>query len=224
MFTLVQTMPAAHGSGWWVPIVNGTDRLGVIEFTVTGGIAEEDDLARRRCETMAGLIGHLVTVTAPKGDLLFQVRRARPMSNSAELLAQMLPPLTSGCRRLVISAVLEPRYDVGGDGYDYAIDGPLARMMIFDGVGRGLKAAWARRPWNPGDRLLLYTDGVTEARDTHGEQFGIHRLINHVERHAAAGLPARKPCAVSRAPSPATTTVPPPTTPPCCSPNGPRPS
>ncbi len=37
---------------------------------------------------------------------------------------------------------------------------------------------------------MLYTDGVTEARDTHGEQFGTHRLINHVERHAAAGLPA----------------------------------
>ena len=283
VFALVQTMPTARSSGWWVPIVNGTDRLGVIEFTVTGGIAEDNDLVRQRCETMAGLIGHLVTVTAPKGDFLFQVRRARPMSTSAELLSQMLPPLTASCERLVISAVLEPRYDVGGDGYDYAIDGSLARMMIFDGVGHGLKAGLAytvaviairaarraghglyaqaraadaalleqfndarfvtailaelnldtgllryinaghpaplllragkvvrelpggrRMPlglddasveigeetMQPGDRLLLYTDGVTEARDTHGEQFGVHRLIDHAERHAAAGLPA----------------------------------
>ena len=76
----------------------------------------------------------------------------------------------------------------------------------------------------PGDRLLLHTDGITEARDTSGEEFGVDRLIDHAERHAAAGLPAPRPCAGSRTPSPATTTVPPPTTPPCCSPNAPRPS
>lgn len=29
----------------------------------------------------------------------------------------------------------------------------------------------------PGDELFLYTDGVTEARDTRGEQFGGHRLV-----------------------------------------------
>jgi hypothetical protein len=48
------------------------------------------------------------------------------MSNGAELLSQMLPPLTASCERLTISAILEPRYDVGGDGFDYAIDGPHA--------------------------------------------------------------------------------------------------
>jgi sigma-B regulation protein RsbU (phosphoserine phosphatase) len=29
---------------------------------------------------------------------------------------------------------------------------------------------------SPGDVLCLYTDGVTEARDTKGEEFGIERL------------------------------------------------
>jgi serine phosphatase RsbU (regulator of sigma subunit) len=42
----------------------------------------------------------------------------------------------------------------------------------------------------PGDRLLFYTDGVTEARDPDGEMFGVARLIEHAERHAAQGLPA----------------------------------
>jgi sigma-B regulation protein RsbU (phosphoserine phosphatase) len=41
----------------------------------------------------------------------------------------------------------------------------------------------------PGDRLLLYTDGITEARNPAGDMFGVHRLIDHTERHAAAGLP-----------------------------------
>ncbi|WP_244231128.1 PP2C family protein-serine/threonine phosphatase [Saccharomonospora piscinae] len=42
----------------------------------------------------------------------------------------------------------------------------------------------------PGDRLLLYTDGVTEARNSRGEHFGPDRLADFVIRHSAAGLPA----------------------------------
>ena len=284
VFCLVESMPVGDGRGWWVPMVNGTDRLGVIEFAVADGVDHGDDLLRRRCETMAGLVGHLITVTAPKGDFLVQVRRARPMSDGAELLDQMLPPLTASFERLTISAILEPRYDVGGDGFDYAVDGSVARMMIFDGVGHGLRAGLAytvamvairaarraghglsaqvlaadtallgqfgaearfvtaivaeldmdtgtlryvnaghpaplllrngkflkelgggrRTPLGvvytdaqigeeilePGDQLLLYTDGITEARNADGEMFGTGRLIEHAERHATEGLPA----------------------------------
>jgi phosphoserine phosphatase RsbU/P len=42
----------------------------------------------------------------------------------------------------------------------------------------------------PGDWVVLYTDGITEARDTHGEAFGLARLIAHLERSAATDLPA----------------------------------
>ncbi|GIM97109.1 PP2C family protein-serine/threonine phosphatase [Paractinoplanes toevensis] len=282
-FSLVRTRPTGD-SGWWVPMVNGTDRLGVIEFVFPGGLDTGDEALRRRCETMAGLVGHMVTVTTPKGDFLPRARRARPMSASAELLDQMLPPMTVACERLTISAILEPRYDVGGDGYDYAIDGSMARMSVFDAVGHGLRAGLAhtvatvsiraarraggdlpaqaaaadaalleqfgaearfvtailaeldtetgalryinaghpaplllrdgkfvkelpagrRTPLgvpptgpalghellHPGDSLLLYTDGITEARNTEQEMFGTGRLIEHAERHAAAGLPA----------------------------------
>jgi serine phosphatase RsbU (regulator of sigma subunit) len=42
----------------------------------------------------------------------------------------------------------------------------------------------------PGDRLLVFTDGVTEARAASGEFFGVQRLADMVVREDAAGQPA----------------------------------
>lgn len=39
----------------------------------------------------------------------------------------------------------------------------------------------------PGDRILLYTDGVVESRDEGGEQFGLERFADHIIRSMAAG-------------------------------------
>lgn len=42
----------------------------------------------------------------------------------------------------------------------------------------------------PGDQVLLHTDGVTEARAPNGEFFGEQRLADLLTRNLAAGLPA----------------------------------
>ncbi|MER7668114.1 PP2C family protein-serine/threonine phosphatase [Kitasatospora sp. NPDC096128] len=42
----------------------------------------------------------------------------------------------------------------------------------------------------PGDRLLVYTDGVTDARSATGETFGEERLTDTLVRHMAGGEPA----------------------------------
>ncbi|MFF7777424.1 PP2C family protein-serine/threonine phosphatase [Streptomyces tanashiensis] len=42
----------------------------------------------------------------------------------------------------------------------------------------------------PGDRVLLYSDGITEARSTRGDLFGEDRLADTVIRATAAGDPA----------------------------------
>ncbi|MFE0631192.1 PP2C family protein-serine/threonine phosphatase [Streptomyces sp. NPDC058864] len=60
-------------------------------------------------------------------------------------------------------------------------------------LGSGFGTAQERRVHEarlePGDRVLLYTDGVTEARLT-GNAFGEERFIDYINRTAAAGEPA----------------------------------
>ena len=45
-------------------------------------------------------------------------------------------------------------------------------------------------PIEPGDCLLLYTDGVTEALDSAGDEFGVERTIESVRASARNGAQA----------------------------------
>lgn len=60
---------------------------------------------------------------------------------------------------------------------------------ILLGLGEG-QATVAEEWLEPGDRVVFYTDGVTEARGADGEQFGLPRLVDQLERSTASGLPA----------------------------------
>lgn len=51
------------------------------------------------------------------------------------------------------------------------------------GTDLGLPITVRHEQLQPGDRLVLYTDGITEARDTEGHEFGLERFTDVVLRH-----------------------------------------
>ncbi|MGX1267279.1 PP2C family protein-serine/threonine phosphatase [Streptomyces phaeoluteigriseus] len=57
------------------------------------------------------------------------------------------------------------------------------------GTDLGLTATVCKEHLEPGDRLLFYTDGITEARDAKGEEFGRDRFVDFIVRQHADGVP-----------------------------------
>ncbi|MEU4560543.1 PP2C family protein-serine/threonine phosphatase [Actinoplanes sp. NPDC023936] len=143
-YMLVRPEPdPEHPGELWVPLLDGTERFGVIRFALPDNADPHDPGWQQRCELIAGLTAHLVQSKLFAGDILPGTRRTQPMTVAAELMWQMLPPLTSSHERLALTAIIEPCYDIGGDGYDYAVNGDTAWLVLLDAMGRGLTAAVA---------------------------------------------------------------------------------
>jgi len=74
-----------------------------------------------------------------------------------------------------------------GTGQDQAVG--RCRLERLDatctvvGLFKGWECEIAEVVLNPGDTLVLYTDGVTEARSAEGEEFGESRLLDTLRAH-----------------------------------------
>ncbi|WP_225854673.1 PP2C family protein-serine/threonine phosphatase [Micromonospora sp. ALFpr18c] len=266
----------------WVPLLLGCERMGVLEVVtpVAGDRAMEGPAWE-----VAVTVAQLLVNRRPYGDVVERMRRRLPMQVAAEIVWGLLPPLTFATDDMVVTAILEPCYDVGGDIFDYALNGDVLSVGLFDTCGHGIKAStlaslvvsayrnarrcgldlvdtaisidrWVRsehpnlfatallaeldrttgrlqminaghpgamllrdgkairelpgptalplglghlsgrRPevhvedLHPGDRILAYTDGITDARSAGGERFGLDRLVDFVNRALNDGLPS----------------------------------
>jgi serine phosphatase RsbU (regulator of sigma subunit) len=258
----------------WQVIRDGVDRLGVL---MLARASFDDDLVAA-CRQLAALVAQLLLSKNQLTDEFVVARRSREMALGAEIRWGSLPPLSFSCERVSVAAALEPAHEVSGDAFDYALNGDVLHVGIFDGMGHELESSLltdltvaayrhARRRGSsveemyleidqllrdrfddgrfvtaqlavldveggelrllnaghpgpllvrrgrvinlrgrrvalplglgdvgdadadqqihalePGDRLLFYTDGLTEARAPDGSQFGEERLVDTIER------------------------------------------
>lgn len=281
-FTNLDLQRAVDGADrMWVPLLLGCERLGVLEI-VSPAVGAQDLEAPAR--ELAVTVAQLLVSLRPYGDVVERLRRRLPMQVAAEIIWGLLPPLTFATEDMLVTAILEPCYDVGGDIFDYALNGDVLSVGLFDACGHGMKAStlaslavsayrnarrcgldlvdtassidkWVRsehpnffatallaeidrttghlrminaghpgalllrngkairelpgptalplgighlssrgpevheEDLHPGDRILAYTDGITDARSADGTPFGVDRLVDFVNRALNDRLP-----------------------------------
>ncbi|RQW85331.1 phosphatase [Micromonospora globispora] len=269
------------GDRMWVPLLVGCERMGVLEL-VSSAAGDPDMEAPAR--ELAVSVAQLLVNRRPYGDVIERLRPRLPMQVAAEIVWGLLPPLTFATDEIMVTAILEPCYGVGGDIFDYALNGDVLSVGLFDTCGHGIKAStlaslvvstyrnarrcgldlvdmassidkWvrsehpnlfatallaeldrttgrlrvinaghpgalllrdgkairelpgptalplgighlsSRRPdvheedLHAGDRILAYTDGITDARSPDGQRFGVDRLVDFVNRALNDQLP-----------------------------------
>ncbi|MFF5212953.1 PP2C family protein-serine/threonine phosphatase [Streptosporangium sp. NPDC000396] len=283
-FQEVRMLPKTGADGgvdwWWVPLLDGTERLGVLRISTP----DADETTESKMRHLASMTALLVVSKRSYSDSYARLVRTRSMTVAAEMQWNLMPPLTFANDQVVISAVLEPAYEIGGDAFDYALGDDNVHLGIFDAMGHDAAAGltanlamaacrnhrregvdllhvseaiegvlieefgrgtrfvtailaslnfdtgllkWVNRGhhppvvirgghWattlqcppshplgldlglpvtlcheqlEPGDRVLFYTDGITEVRNREGQEFGLERFVDFVIRQHADGLP-----------------------------------
>ncbi|MGS2646018.1 PP2C family protein-serine/threonine phosphatase [Streptosporangium sp. G12] len=161
---------------WWVPLLDGTERLGVLRVSLrprTDGKRAQEDMRH-----LASMVALLLASKHSQSDSYARLVRTRPMNVAAEMQWNLLPPLTFATEKVVIGAALEPAYELGGDAFDYALAGDSVHLAIFDAMGHdasagltaNLAVAACRNRRRQGADLVEVSEGIEEVLI---EEFGV---------------------------------------------------
>ncbi|NBM19119.1 PP2C family protein-serine/threonine phosphatase [Streptomyces sp. GC420] len=177
---------AGHGGGaghrrQWVPVLDGTERLGVLRVDVPDGSPDADALAER----LASLTGLLLVSKRPFSDSYARLVRTRPMGVAAEMQWKLMPPTAFANDRAVVAARMEPAYEVAGDAYDYAVAHDTLHLAVFDAMGHdsaagltaNLAVAACRAQRRQDTDLVTVSQRIEEILI---EQFGHSRYVTGV--------------------------------------------
>ena len=138
-FTGARQVEQVTGSGvrLWSVVVDGAARLGVMAVTVSAIDAE----ARSLADSLAGVVAALLVTRGQCTDAYTTLRRSQSISLAAEIQWGLLPPLSLDSGRVSVAGLIQPAYEVGGDCFDYAVNGETLDFAVFDAMGHGLESS-----------------------------------------------------------------------------------
>lgn len=125
------------GTRLWSVVIDGAARLGVMAVT----LSEVDGVARSLADSLAGVVAALIITRGQCTDAYTTIRRSEKFSLAAEMQWDLLPPLSLDSGRVSVAGLIQPAYEVGGDSFDYAVNGDILDFAVFDAMGHGLESS-----------------------------------------------------------------------------------
>jgi len=119
-----------------VPLIEGTERIGLLELEYGTWGGEIPPLL----EPIVAVLVLMLVSKRRYSDQWVRARRSQPLSAAAEIQWDLLPPLSCSTREVAVGGILEPAYAIGGDSFDYAINGRSLEFAIVDAIGHGMSA------------------------------------------------------------------------------------
>ena len=150
------------GEGAWGLVVGDVSGFGPEAAALTG-------LARYTVRAVAAQVPSPAEVLRRLNDAM---RRVEPSERFCTASYCRIIPATSGVEITLASAGHPPALVLRDDGSVEEL--PTGGLML--GVFADVELVDHHVQLRPGDAMVLYTDGTTEARDRAGEQFGSERL------------------------------------------------
>ena len=155
----------------WMPLVDGIDRIGVLELDLEVVTPHHREIFRH----LASVATSEILTRGQYTDAYTVARRRQAMSLAAELQWQTLPPISFATRDVTIAGLLEPAYHIGGDTFDYAFNDGGLHVGLFDAVGHGLASSHLstlalgayRNRRRSGQELAAIGKGVDEVISNH---------------------------------------------------------
>ncbi|MEU5949056.1 PP2C family protein-serine/threonine phosphatase [Micromonospora sp. NPDC047465] len=122
----------------YLPLSVWGERLGVLLVELPAPLGPEtvDHVA-----DIAGELAVVLRAADRETDRYRRVRRRERLSMAAEMQWELLPGRSVSHGEFELAGQLEPAYTVGGDHFDWSVDGDRLTATVLNGAGIGLAAA-----------------------------------------------------------------------------------
>ncbi|MFG3578174.1 PP2C family protein-serine/threonine phosphatase [Micromonospora chersina] len=122
----------------YLPLSAWGERLGVLMVELPAG---PDPATVATARDVAGDLAVALRAADRETDRYRRARRRERLSMAAEMQWDLLPGRSVAHGDFVLAGQLEPAYTVGGDHFDWSVDGERLTLTVLNGAGNGLAAS-----------------------------------------------------------------------------------